>query len=178
MSGAQNPPTHFGPAYPVVADVVGLTSAGFSDEAAGAHGPESATHNGYATHTVKTWPPYYREVLEGRKRFEVRYNDRNYRIGDVLDLREYLPGSGFTGHRCLRWITYALDPDGANLPGFGIRPGFVVLSLSTYVDGPHHKAAIAARWRCHCAWPACGAGDTGNAPCSAHKGDLTSGDPS
>jgi hypothetical protein len=40
-------------------------------------------------HQLKTWPSYFQPVWTGEKTFEVRFNDRGYQAGDVLDLREY-----------------------------------------------------------------------------------------
>lgn len=39
-------------------------------------------------HWLKTDPPYFEEVWQGRKPFEVRYNDRNYQVDDILILAE------------------------------------------------------------------------------------------
>lgn len=42
-------------------------------------------------HELKTWPPYFEAVAKGEKTFEVRKNDRGFRRGDVLCLREWDP---------------------------------------------------------------------------------------
>ena len=63
-----------------------------------------------ATHRLKTWPCYFEEVISGRKSFEVRKNDRDFRTGDLLELVEWDPYTGsFTGRQCQREITYILD---------------------------------------------------------------------
>ena len=81
------------------------------------------------THKLKTWPPYYRDLLEGRKTFELRWNDRNFQVGDVLHLVEYDPKTGPTGNQCYRVVSYVLPHDLGNLPGFGLREGFVILGV-------------------------------------------------
>ena len=43
------------------------------------------------THELKTWPEIFKLTLSGEKRFEIRENDRNFRAGDELLLREYNP---------------------------------------------------------------------------------------
>ena len=43
------------------------------------------------THYLKCWPVYFGLVLSGAKQFELRKNDRNYQVGDVLILCEYDP---------------------------------------------------------------------------------------
>lgn len=55
------------------------------------------------THDLKCWPEPFGLVAAGIKRHEVRHNDRDYAVGDVLRLREWRKepnavGSGtFTG---------------------------------------------------------------------------------
>ncbi len=42
------------------------------------------------THHVKITPIHYEEIASGRKNFEIRFNDRNYKVGDIVELKEYL----------------------------------------------------------------------------------------
>lgn len=60
-------------------------------------------------HDLKILPQYFIDVLTGRKRFEVRYNDRNYRLGDWLILHEWTPSLGYTGRLTRVLVTYVLD---------------------------------------------------------------------
>ena len=72
-----------------------------------------------AVHTLKTWPPFYRAVEDGSKRFEYRINDRPYEVGDILELKEWDDMKEvFTG-RCSRWeVTYmiVIHSDGGCAP--------------------------------------------------------------
>jgi len=43
------------------------------------------------THNLKTWPKFFAMVRSGRKTFELRVNDRNFQVGDMLVLREWDP---------------------------------------------------------------------------------------
>lgn len=43
------------------------------------------------THELKTWPQYYHEPSEKSKHFEVRKNDRNFQVDDILHLCEWDP---------------------------------------------------------------------------------------
>ena len=43
------------------------------------------------THDLKTWPEYFEPILTGRKTFEIRHDDRDFKTGHVLHLREWLP---------------------------------------------------------------------------------------
>lgn len=77
------------------------------------------------THDLKTWPEYFEAVESGAKSFEVRWNDRDYRTGDVLRLREWHPGIGkYSGRECTRVVTYVL-----NGGCWGIQGGYVVMGL-------------------------------------------------
>ena len=40
-------------------------------------------------HELKTYPKYFQETIEGNKLFEIRKNDRNFKVGDVLLLKEW-----------------------------------------------------------------------------------------
>ncbi len=42
-------------------------------------------------HELKTIEPYFTEVFEENKKFECRLNDRSYKVGDCLQLRQYDP---------------------------------------------------------------------------------------
>lgn len=75
-------------------------------------------------HAIKSWPQFYAELLAGRKLFEVRKNDRDYRPRDYLLLREYDPAEyTFTG-RSSWWQIVYLTKDHP-----GIRRGYIVMSI-------------------------------------------------
>lgn len=88
------------------------------------------------THSLKTWPSYFEAIQRGEKRFEIRKNDRDFAIGDVLHLKEYDPGKEctlddwrFSGRSLLcevRHIIYGGQ--------FGIEPGFCVMSIHVTDD--------------------------------------------
>lgn len=78
------------------------------------------------THFLKTWPEYFDAIVSGEKRFELRKNDRDYRVGDRLDLAEFDPQGGhFTGREHTVQVTYVLQ-GGA----FGLPEGYAVMSIA------------------------------------------------
>ena len=58
-------------------------------------------------HAVKIIPTYFDDVQSGRKTFEIRENDRDYRVGDFLALNEW-DGDHYTGRSVLVYIDYLL----------------------------------------------------------------------
>lgn len=78
------------------------------------------------THTLKTWTEFYQAVICGNKTFEVRKNDRNFQIGDVLNLIEVLPDEKFitTGNQSKFVITYILAGN-----QWGLNDDVVVLAI-------------------------------------------------
>ena len=72
------------------------------------------------THDLKTLPEFFQAAASGRKRFEIRRDDRGFMEGDTLLLREF-DGLNHTGRsvRCL--VTYRTT--------FEQKPGFVVLGI-------------------------------------------------
>jgi ASC-1-like (ASCH) protein len=60
-------------------------------------------------HKLKTVQPYFDEVDLGAKTFEVRKNDRNFKVGDFMVLQEWkLEGHFYTGNEIKTIITYIL----------------------------------------------------------------------
>lgn len=76
-------------------------------------------------HELKTWLGFFQDVDEGTRTFEVRHNDRNFKVGDILHLREFEPISGhYTGREVWRVVTYVMEGG-----QFGIEEGYCVMSL-------------------------------------------------
>lgn len=82
-------------------------------------------------HYLKILPEYFERVLDKSKTFEIRKNDRDYKVGDTLILQEYVPNStdkthanGYTGREIEKMITYIL-----NGGSYGLEEGYVVLSI-------------------------------------------------
>lgn len=78
-------------------------------------------------HKLKIIPKYFKEIVDGNKNFEVRKNDRNYKIGDTLILKEYDPiKKNFTGNSAKTTVIYILkDKD---FP-IGIKEGYCIMGI-------------------------------------------------
>jgi hypothetical protein len=81
------------------------------------------------THALKTWPEYFKEIVDGNKTFEIRKFDRPFNVGDKLLLQEYVPEKGYTGKEAEYAIGYILDN-----PFFGVKKGYCILSLKSIPD--------------------------------------------
>ncbi|MNX23737.1 hypothetical protein D3C86_537450 [compost metagenome] len=77
-------------------------------------------------HKLKTHQKYFVDVYSGLKNFELRFNDRNYKIGDELILEEYIPESEFYTGRILHRRIDCILKGGV----FGLEEGYVILALS------------------------------------------------
>lgn len=76
-------------------------------------------------HEVKILPEFFSEVKIGKKNFELRNNDRNYKAGDLLILKEWDRGN-YTGRELTRRIQYVYRGDG----NYGLAEGYCVLGLA------------------------------------------------
>lgn len=76
------------------------------------------------THTLKTIQPYFDQVIKGEKTFELRKNDRNFQIGDILILQEFDDGA-YTGREKDFVVTYILK----DCPQFGLMDGYAILGI-------------------------------------------------
>ncbi|MGG5338543.1 hypothetical protein IGJ48_001237 [Enterococcus pernyi] len=72
------------------------------------------------THELKILPEFFEAVTSGRKRFEICKNDRDYKVGDRLYLREW-NGENFTGDSYKAEVTYITD--------YEQKDGYVVMGI-------------------------------------------------
>lgn len=80
-------------------------------------------------HQIKIAPAYFKAVVAGEKRAELRKDDRCYRVGDVLSLNECTHGK-YSGRGCAAVITHILPVnDILPMPGNWIPGHWVMLSI-------------------------------------------------
>jgi len=96
-------------------------------------------------HELRCWPEFFAPLLSGEKTAELRYNDRDYQVGDILLLREWEPkGEVYTGRECKRVVTHVLHGAGtvgviAPLRGLSLK--YVMLSLQEMGQAELWRAA-------------------------------------
>lgn len=91
-------------------------------------------------HQLKIKGQYFEDILSLRKRFEVRNNDREFCVGDILGLNEIDSKGKETGRCTLAEIVYVLQND-------MLQPGYVVLGIESfpYVDNALSSTVISNR---------------------------------
>jgi len=78
------------------------------------------------THHLKVWPWFYRELLTGAKTFELRKNDRDFKVGDTLEEEEWNDATQqYTESPHLRFtVTHIMHG-----PLFGLEAGWCCMSI-------------------------------------------------
>ncbi len=79
------------------------------------------------THALKIWPEYYKDIVSEKKNFEIRVDDRPFKVGDTLLLQEYDRNTNlYTGRECKRIISYILN--GHDIK-FGLWEGYCIIGF-------------------------------------------------
>lgn len=76
-------------------------------------------------HAVKCRSNYFKALQSGQKSFEVRKNDRDYKVGDLLGINEIDNGGNYTGKSLVCKINYILDDFE------GLQKDYIVMSVSS-----------------------------------------------
>lgn len=79
------------------------------------------------THELKINPKFFDDIVYHGKSFEVRKNDRNFKRGDMLVLKNWTKENGYTGEIILCYVGYVLTHK--DFPE-GISDGYAILSLN------------------------------------------------
>lgn len=74
----------------------------------------------FVHHHLKIAPVFYHDVVSGKKKFEIRVNDRNFLEGDHLILQEFEDGE-YTGNELEVMVTY--------IPDFTLPGNYVVMGI-------------------------------------------------
>ncbi|MBO0451158.1 DUF3850 domain-containing protein [Candidatus Enterococcus murrayae] len=73
------------------------------------------------THKLKISEEYYIAVENKEKKFEIRFNDRNFQVGDRILLQEITENKDYTGREISGVITY--------ITKYEQKEGFVVFGF-------------------------------------------------
>ncbi|MFB8726134.1 DUF3850 domain-containing protein [Enterococcus casseliflavus] len=73
------------------------------------------------THNLKIDKQFFSAILNNLKTFEIRYNDRNFQVGDFITLEEVTEDSEYTGRKVSGVITYMTD--------YQQQEGYIVFSF-------------------------------------------------
>lgn len=81
-------------------------------------------------HELKIIPKYFEDIKSGNKNFELRKDDRDYKVGDLITLKEYENGK-YTGREIKNiCITYILR----DAIEYGLMQGYCILGLHVETD--------------------------------------------
>jgi hypothetical protein len=76
-------------------------------------------------HDLKITSKYFIDLVENNKNFEIRKNDRNFKIGDILKLNEINAAGEITGKFIKREVTYILE----NCELYGLKDGYCIMAV-------------------------------------------------
>lgn len=80
----------------------------------------------FKIHELKTINPYFNDVWGGIKNFEIRKNDRDFKINDWIVLKEYDSEKNiYSGREITVYITYILNDFHA------IKENYCIISFKT-----------------------------------------------
>lgn len=77
-------------------------------------------------HNLKIKSEYFVSIINGNKTAEIRYNDHNYQVGDILVLNEIDEEGKLTGSYCEVSVTNILDN------AEYLQDGYVMLSFNLF----------------------------------------------
>ena len=72
-------------------------------------------------HEIKILPQYFTDVYKGIKQFELRKDNRNYQVGDLVTLQEW-DGEAYTTNSISVVIKYVLR----DCPKYGLMKGYCI----------------------------------------------------
>lgn len=84
-----------------------------------------------AIHELKSWPRFFAAIKAGRRKHELRRNDRDFKEGDILLLREWNNElQEFTGDVCNVRVTAITSRENpCAVSDQGLNPEFCILSV-------------------------------------------------
>lgn len=90
--------------------------------------PSDTQETGQKVHQIRLAKPYFDDVANGIKTFELQKNDRGYKKGDILEMMEFADGKN-TGRMVKVLVTYILEDY------TGIEDGYCIMATKLMKDG-------------------------------------------
>jgi hypothetical protein len=81
------------------------------------------------THTLKCLSPWFEALADGSKTFEVRWNDRDFRVGDELVIEHWEIKHQQVFGRLRFTVTYVYHGFGPGAVKRDLQQGYVVLGI-------------------------------------------------
>ena len=97
-------------------------------------------------HELKCWPDSFEQISAGHKTFELRKDDRGYKVGDYLLLREWTPmvdlgavEQQYTGRNAMAVVTHILR-EADTFGDFLREPDTVAMAIKLLARGVDKNA--------------------------------------
>ena len=90
--------------------------------------PSDTQETGQKVHQIRLAKPYFDDVANGIKTFELQKNDRGYKKGDILEMMEFADGKN-PGRMVKVLVTYILEDY------TGIEDGYCIMATKLMKDG-------------------------------------------
>lgn len=88
---------------------------------------------------LKILPGYFQDVLFNNKRFELRKNDRKFKVNDVYILKEYdTINNEYTNNEIIIRITYVLR----NVEYYGLKDGYCIFGFEILFLEAYHLLKV------------------------------------
>lgn len=89
-----------------------------------------------AEHELKCLPEYFSRIQSGQKTFEIRKNDRDFQVGDILILKEHKPS---LERDFYPQTVPVFQAEIVYMTSFEQKEGYVVLGIRPYEFQPSEE---------------------------------------
>lgn len=96
--------------------------------------PSDKQEPGQKVHDIRLGGSFFDDALECRKNFELRKNDRGYKVGDILHMMEFKDGRN-TGRSVKRKVIYMLEDF------TGLEDGYCILGIEPIQEDAEGRGA-------------------------------------
>lgn len=99
--------------------------------------PSKTQESGQKVHQIRVGTTFFEDIVSGKKNFTIRKNDRDYKVGDILEKLEFADGRN-TGRSVRLLVTYMVEEF------TGLEDGYCIMgtSLVNEDDKPFDRVEI------------------------------------